>query len=445
VEPVRPVRAPEPTVCALRVLLLAMLAAAVVSTMAPGTARRAEASGINLHALASGLSQPLGIVSPRDGTGRLFIVERGGTVRIWTGASLLATPFLDISSLITTSGQEQGLLGLVFDPQYKTNGEFYVQYTATNDDLVVARMTVSGNPNVANTTLTPVLTQPHPTYVNHNGGELQFGPDGYLYVGFGDGGGTGDPNGNAQNVNTLLGKLLRIDVHAPTYTVPPTNPLVGQPGLDEIWAYGLRNPWRFTFDRTTGDLFIADVGQDSLEEIDVQPAGDATLRNYGWNVMEATACYAPPSGCDTSGKTFPVLQYDHSLGCSVTGGYRYRGSDPTLYGKYVYGDFCSGRIWTATQSGSTWSSTLALDTSLLISSFGEDDAGELYLAGFADGTLYRITDPQPPARVGGIAQRPDAIAPAAGGGHYARLGVMALAVCAALGALGAGAWRRRSG
>jgi glucose/arabinose dehydrogenase len=388
-----------------------LLALAFVVVLALWTAARepapARAAGIQLHLLTSGLSSPVGIVSAHDGTGRLFIIEQTGTVRIWTGSALLPTPFLDVSSMITQpAGSEQGLLGLAFHPSYETNGRFFIQYTDTTGDLVVARYTVSGDPNVANPSGTTILTQAHPSFTNHNGGQLQFGPDGYLYIGFGDGGGGGDPSGNGQNVNTLLGKLLRIDVDAgPTYAAPADNPLVGLPGRDEILAYGLRNPWRFSFDRDTGDLFVADVGQDIYEEVDLQPAGTTALRNYGWNVMEATHCYAPATGCDTSGKVLPILEYDHSLGCAVVGGYRYRGGDPTLVGRYIYGDFCSGRIWAASQSGSTWTSTVVLDTPLLISSFGEDDAGELYLASYGDGALYRITQ-APPHAVGGIAQLP---------------------------------------
>jgi len=390
------------------IIAVAVVAATIAASRAPAPAR---AAGIQLQLLTSGLSQPLGIVSAHDGTGRLFIVERGGTVRIWTGTALLPTPFLDVSALLTTTGGEQGLLGLAFHPSYETNGKFFIQYTGTGGDVVIARYTVSGDPNVANPTGTPILTQSHPSFTNHNGGQLQFGPDGYLYIGFGDGGGGGDPDGNGQNVNTLLGKLLRIDVDAgPTYAAPPDNPLVGQPGLDEILAYGLRNPWRFSFDRTTGDLFIADVGQEMYEEIDVQPAGTTALRNYGWKVMEGAHCYAPSTGCDVSGKVLPVLEYDHGLGCAVVGGYRYHGGDVTLLGRYIYGDFCSGRIWVASESGGNWTSSLALDTSLLISSFGEDERGELYLASYGDGALYRVTQ-APPAAVGGLAELPSPAVP----------------------------------
>lgn len=356
---------------------------------------RAEAAGIALDQLATGLSQPLGIVNAGDGSDRLFIVEKGGLIRIWDGNALLGTPFLDVSGIITDpAGAEQGLLGLVFHPNYEANGFFYITYTNVSGSVVVRRYTVSANPDVANAASgATILTQAHPGETNHNSGQLQFGPDGYLYIGLGDGGGAGDPNNNAQNNNTLLGKLVRIDVDGGSpYAIPADNPLVGVAGLDEIWANGLRNAWRFSFDRLTGDLFIADVGQNALEEVNFQAAGVTSLRNYGWRVMEGTACYNPSSGCDTSGKTLPIIEYGHSLGCSVTGGYRYRGGDATLYGKYIYGDFCSGRIWTAAESGGTWSSTQVLDTSETIATFGEDESGELYLAGFGSGRLYKITD-----------------------------------------------------
>jgi glucose/arabinose dehydrogenase len=382
-----------------RFLAHAFLLAAIPAVMfsidfSRGRAPRAEAAGIALDELADGFAQPLGVVDAGDGSGRLFVVEKGGLIKIWDGDSVLPAPFLDVSSLVTNpAASEQGLLGLVFHPDYESNGYFYINYTDVNGDTRIARYHVSGNPNIADAgSASPVLFVDQPN-ANHNGGQMQFGPDGYLYIGLGDGGGIGDPDANGQDIETLLGKILRIDVDGATpYAIPGDNPFVGTAGLDEIWAYGLRNPWRFSFDRLTGDLFIADVGQSNYEEVNVQPAGSTAAINYGWRVMEGTHCYDPATGCDTTGKTPPVIEYDHGLGCSVTGGYRYSGGDATLYGKYVYGDFCSGRIWTATESGGVWTPTLALDTTLLISSFGEDAAGELYVLGYGDGKLYRITE-----------------------------------------------------
>jgi glucose/arabinose dehydrogenase len=378
----------------LQLLLLAAIAVAALSVDAT-TKRvpRAEAAGVVLDELASGFSQPLGIVDAGDGSGRLFVLQKGGLIRIFDGTSVLPAPFLDVSSLITNpAASEQGLLGLAFHPDYESNGLFYVNYTDANGDTRIVRYHVSVNPNVADAGSASQVVFVDQTNVNHNGGQLQFGPDGYLYIGLGDGGGIGDPDAHGQNLETLLGKILRIDVDSGSpYVVPPDNPLVGVAGLDEIWAYGLRNPWRFSFDRLTGDLFVADVGQSNYEEVDFQPAGATSLVNYGWRVMEGAHCYDPPTACDTSGKTLPIIEYDHGLGCSVTGGFRYRGGDASLYGKYVYGDFCSGRIWTATENGGVWTPALALDTTLLISSFGEDADGELYAAGYGDGKLYQIT------------------------------------------------------
>jgi hypothetical protein len=377
--------------------LLTLIVAGLALSLSPQRSRPAEAAGVALVELADGLEQPLGITHAGDGSGRLFVVEQVGTIRIYTGGALLDDPFLDVSALITTpAASEQGLLGLAFHPDYDSNGYFYINYTDADGDTMIARYSVSADPDLADPDSgLPILTIEQPA-ANHNGGQLQFGPDGYLYVGMGDGGGAGDPEENAEDVDTLLGKLLRIDVDSATpYAVPPDNPLVGAPGLDEIWAYGLRNPWRFSFDRLNGDLFIADVGQWTYEEVNLQPAGDTQLHNYGWDIMEGAHCFEPASGCNTSGKVLPILEYDHGLGCSITGGYRYRGGDPTLYGKYIYGDFCSGRIWSANENSGSWASTLELDTGVMISSFGEDDAGELYVADYGGGRLYGITGGAP--------------------------------------------------
>jgi glucose/arabinose dehydrogenase len=302
---------------------------------------------------------------------------------------------------------EQGLLGLAFHPDYATNGFFYVDYTNVAGDTVVARYEVSAtDPNVADPdSAQTVLTQDQPA-ANHNGGQLAFGPDGYLYIALGDGGGGGDPQGNGQNLETWLGKLLRVDVNDDdfpddtnrNYAVPPNNPFVGiAGGLDEIWAYGLRNPWRCTFDRGTGALFIADVGESAWEEINFQPAASRGGENYGWNVLEGMHCFndVPPGICNAflnGGSTLPILEYDHSLGCSVTGGYRYRGQlYPQLDGIYFYGDLCSGRVWGATRQGDgTWVTEELLISGFTISTFGEDEAAELYIASYSGGALYRI-------------------------------------------------------
>ena len=386
---------------AVRAILLAVAAAALLhSAGRAGGGPGAEAAiGISLvPVVPSGLDFPTAIANAGDS--RLFVAEQTGKVMIYDPGApgLLATPFLDLSGLISVSS-EQGLLGIAFHPGYATNGYVYVDYTDVNGNIQVDRYTVSANPNVANpASRYPIISIPHPTFTNHNGGQLAFGPDGRLYVGVGDGGSGGDPSGNGQNLNTLLGKVLRLNVDSATQPYgTEQNPFVGQQGArPEIWAYGLRNPWRFSFDRATGDLFIADVGQSAREEVDFQPASSGGGQNYGWNVMEGSICFFPSSGCNTSGKVLPIIEYAHGSGdCSITGGYRYRGAaNPAIVGAYFYGDYCSGRIWSATPSGSAWTSALELDTTLNISTLGEDAAGELYVAHLGSasgqGALYRI-------------------------------------------------------
>jgi glucose/arabinose dehydrogenase len=333
-------------------------------------------------------------------------VEQAGRIRILDNGVVRPSPFLDLASLAPprlVAGGEQGLLSVAFPPGYASKGYFYVNYTRAADGAtVVARYRVSaGDTNVADNTIEEViLTVPQP-FSNHNGGQLAFGPDNNLYIGMGDGGSGGDPLNNGQRTDTLLGKILRIDVEsgAATYAIPPGNPFVGVAGsLPEIWALGLRNPWRFSFDRGTGDLFIGDVGQGSLEEVDVQPAGDNAGRNYGWNIMEGDSCYPPPpSGtgvCNRTGLALPVFVYDHSLGCSVTGGHVYRGAAfPSLRGVYLFGDYCSGRIWGLRKNGAAWDSTLLLTPALNISTFGEDEAGNVYVANHTNGELLKVVVP----------------------------------------------------
>ncbi len=321
------------------------------------------------------------------------MVEQTGRIKIIQNGAVLGTPFLNVASLITTSAPEQGLLGLAFHPNYAQNGWFFINYTDTAGDTVVARYSVSSNPNVANTSSAVTVLAVDQPFANHNGGHLAFGPDGYLYIGLGDGGSGGDPGNRAQNRQTLLGKILRINVNQLPYTIPSNNPFAGGGALPEIWALGLRNPWRFTFDRQTGDLYIADVGQNMWEEVNFQPASSSGGENYGWRVYEGNESF---SGGSLAGVIFPVAVYNHGQGCSVTGGYVYRGvSAPGLEGIYLYGDFCSGIIWTMQRSGSAWQSTQFMDTSYNISSFGEDVRGDLYVVNHG-GTVLRLESVNPP-------------------------------------------------
>ena len=353
-------------------------------------------------ALASpvgGFTSPVGITHAADGSGRVFVIEQGGRIRIMKDGALSPTPFLDISARIS-SGGERGLLGLAFAPDYERRGVFYVDYTNPAGNTVISRFRRSAsNPDAADPASEQVVITIGQPFANHNGGQLAFGRDGFLYVGMGDGGSGGDPGNRAQDPAQLLGKILRIDVETGRpykYTVPASNPYVVRPGFrPEIWALGVRNPWRFSFDRLTADLFIADVGQGLYEEIDFQPASSRGGENYGWNIMEGFHCFTNP--CSQTGLTLPVVEYDHSAGnCSVTGGYVYRASMfPRMRGLYFYGDFCSGRIWSLRRDGSAWTSALLLDTSINISAFGEDEAGNLYVASYNSGEVYKLVDNGP--------------------------------------------------
>jgi glucose/arabinose dehydrogenase len=349
-----------------------------------------DSPAITLTRIASGFVQPVHITHAGDGSGRLFVVERGGVIRIIRGGVVLPTPFFDISAQVQSAGSEQGLLSVAFPPDFAARQYFYVDYTNRTGigDTVVARYPMTANPDLAAASGEVTLLNVSQPFTNHNGGQLAFGPDGLLYVALGDGGSGGDPFNNAQNLATGLGKILRLDTESGVlpYAIPTGNPFGS-----EIWAYGLRNPWRFSFDRGTGDLYIADVGQNLIEEVNFQPAASSGGENYGWNIMEGTACFLSPE-CDRTGLTLPVAEFSHADGnCSVTGGFVYRGSQyPDLQGTYFYADFCSGRLWGLKRSGATWENRLLLDTTLQISSFGEDEAGNLYLADLGAGDIYRI-------------------------------------------------------
>jgi len=347
-------------------------------------------SQVAVAIVASGLSRPLYLTTP-PGDPRLFIVEQPGRVRIVENGQLRASPFLDITGRVLDGG-ERGLLSIAFHPSYASNGFVYVNYTDNAGDTRVERYRVSADPSRADTTTaTLVLFQDQP-FANHNGGHLMFGPDGMLYIGFGDGGSGGDPTRNGQNLNSLLGKLLRIDVNAGApYAVPAGNPFAGQTGRrGEIWAYGLRNPWRFAFDRVDGVLYIADVGQNRWEEVNAVSNSMAAM-NYGWNVMEASECYGAAT-CDRTGLTLPVAEYGHSDGCSITGGLVYRGGAiPGLQGHYLYSDYCSGWLRSFRYQDGRVSDRRewAVGSLGAVLSFGEDAAGEVYILS-ANGNVYRI-------------------------------------------------------
>ena len=347
---------------------------------------------IRLVQVTAGLNQPVDIVDPGDGSNRLFIVEQAGRIRIFDGNRVLTTPFLNITTSVLCCG-EQGLLSLAFHPNYRTNGFFFIYHVNTSGNLVLARYKVSSRPNVANKSSRKVLlTIPHPQFGNHNGGELQFGRDGYLYLSVGDGGSGGDPSNNAQNLNTLLGKILRIDVdQGDPYSIPSSNPFFNQTGVRrEIWAYGLRNPWRISFDKLQGHLYIGDVGQGNWEEINFQPANSPGGSNYGWRRMEGRHCFNPSSNCNSGSLKLPIFEYSHAQGCSVTGGFVYRGKAiVSLVGTYLFADYCSGTIWGSKRVSGRWVTNAVLSTDKNISTFGQDQKGELYIADHA-GVVFRI-------------------------------------------------------
>jgi glucose/arabinose dehydrogenase len=355
---------------------------------------------ISLTSVVGGLPRPIAVSNAGDG--RLFVVDQAGKILIVNGGAVTGT-FLDIGSRVATTGSERGLLGLAFHPKYASNGLFFVRYTIASGDVRISRFHVGADPNKADPASEKVIiTIPHRLHANHNGGVIAFGPDGYLYIGTGDGGGSGDPNNNGQNLGVLLGKMLRLDVdHTSTglnYAIPSTNPFAGQAGRrGEIWAYGLRNPYGFSFDRKTGDLWIGDVGQNLYEEVDraTAAAGLGRGANYGWSVMEANHCFKPGVGCKSAGKVLPIAAYGHgagdSNGCAIQGGYVYRGTaHPELAGRYFVSDYCSGRIWDLAASGpATQTLQLLLLSKLKVTGWGEGTDGELYVVA-TNGGLYRL-------------------------------------------------------
>ncbi|RMH36582.1 MAG: glucose dehydrogenase [Deltaproteobacteria bacterium] len=368
----------------------------------------ATGASLALVPVVTGLSRPVYVTAPA-GDPRLFIVEQAGVIRVVADGTLLAEPFLDIRGRVFDRGNEQGLLGLAFAPDFATSGLFYVDYTAragsgvSDGDTVVAAFSVTADPNVADPSSERRLLTIAQPFGNHNAGWLGFGPDGYLYVTSGDGGSGNDPQNNGQKLDTLLGKLLRIDVRGgDPYAIPQDNPFAGGGGRPEIWAYGLRNPWRVSFDRMTGDLWIGDVGQNTVEEVDFQPAGAAGGANYGWRIYEGSTCRPGETNCsEPAGYVPPFVEYRHTGGrCSITGGYVYRGAClPDYAGAYFYGDYCTGEIFTVRQAGGLpdgdpvdVTDDLAPDGLLAneLSSFGEDAYGELYVTALDRGVVYRI-------------------------------------------------------
>jgi glucose/arabinose dehydrogenase len=351
---------------------------------------------ISLQLVASGLTAPLDLEQPNDGSGRLFVVEQGGAIKILQNGALLPQPFLNISNKVIFQG-EMGLLGLTFHPGFQTNRKFYVNYVHNADgqfQSVIAEYLASvTNPNQADPASERILLTVNQVsnFTNHKAGQLAFGPDGFLYFGLGDGGSGGDPFGHGQDTQTLLSKMLRIDVDGKSsglaYGIPADNPFVGGDGLPEIWAYGFRNPWRFSFDRNTGRMFVADVGQDRFEEIDIVQKGG----NYGWNTMEGLHCFNPPSGCSMSGLSPPIVEISHPEAEAVIGGFVYHGTAlADMQGMYIFGDL-SGKIWGLTEGpAGIFTRTLLLSVGFNLSSFGQDAAGELYVVDISGGRILTI-------------------------------------------------------
>ena len=359
-----------------------------------------EATPLRLETIAEGFDMPVYLTHAGDGSGRLFVLEKAGRIRIIADGTVVEAPFLDIVDRVGSSSNEQGLLGLAFAPDYPTSGHFFVDYTDRNGDTVISRFNVTDDPMVADAASESlVLTYAQPA-TNHNGGMLLFGPDGMLWIGTGDGGGANDRFGNGQNPQTLLGKMLRIDVTSDPsqpYTIPADNPWVsaqwnGQVVRSEIWALGLRNPWRYSFDAATGDLWISDVGQNTYEEVNLAPASSEGGLNFGWPIMEGLHCFQA-ADCDPTGLVLPIIEYDHSGNCSITGGHVYRGEAAALQGVYFYADYCSMRIWAASPNGEGgWQSAEVLQGESPITSWGVDQQGELYIVE-ASGRISRLAQP----------------------------------------------------
>jgi glucose/arabinose dehydrogenase len=379
--------------CALAIAVLILLFPACSSSKTstqPPTTPSGPAPQLLLSPFVSGLASPVDLQMPDDGTGSFFVAEQPGTIRIIDHGNLLATPFLDIHTKVDFSG-EKGLLGLAFHPNFKQNRRFFVNYVfnGASQSRIAEYLASSTNANLGDPTSERILLTVSQPFPNHKGGQLVFGPDGFLYIGFGDGGSEGDPLGNGQNKQTLLGKMLRIDVDHTTgslpYGIPADNPFASGGGLPEIYAYGLRNPWRFSFDLPTGRLFVADVGQDKYEEIDLLTKGG----NFGWNIMEGMHCFNPATGCNMNSLILPIAEYDHSEGEAVIGGHVYRGSAiPALVGTYLLSDFASGKIWGLQENPpGTWTRTQLAATGRMVSSFGQDLSGEQYLLDYSGSVL----------------------------------------------------------
>jgi glucose/arabinose dehydrogenase len=381
-----------PRLVLVAVVLLAALPSAGAARIGPPPLR------IDLVPIAVKYRSPVYVADPGDGTGRLFVVEQRGVIKPVHNGVPSKKPFLDIRKRVR-SGDEQGLLSLAFHPNYTSNATFFVAHTDNENSIVVSSFRASARrPDRADPESERVLLRVRKRFNEHNGGMLIFGPDSCLYISVGDGGRDAEPDRNAQRLDTLLGKLLRIDVDHPTdgrpYGIPPDIPFVGVPNArPEIWAYGLRNPWRFSFDRDTGDLYIGDVGGAESEEVNVQPAGSAGGENYGWNVFEGTICHWPNSGagCDGSGMVAPVWEYGHTdNACAAVGGYVYRGAAfPELVGAYLVADVCAGRVWLLRQHDEGWAATVLFELNTVVSSFAEDSAGELYVIGLR-GHVYQL-------------------------------------------------------
>ncbi len=415
-----------------KLLLKLIICAILITPLACSTEDDGGGGGtpeIVFTPVVGGILLPTGLTNAGDGSGRLFVTEKGGRVKIVKNGALIPQPFLDISRRVLTAHSESGLLDITFPPGYASKGYFYVNYVNRRNQTVISRFNVSGNPDIANPSSERILLVISRTHTNHYGGQMEFGPDGYLYIGVGDGslsGNINDPNLVAQNKGSLLGKILRINVepNIPGYTIPGNNPFVGEAGSrGEIWAYGLRNPWRFSFDRATGGLFIGDVMYDGPEAVYHQPAGSPGGQNYGWSILEGSECAKPELDCGQGGFTNPVFEYGHDQGEAVIGGYVYRGpGNCRMQGKYIFGDFI-GKIWAMSGGDGGWSAELLRDIgddgpgaasrdldevsdteehheNYLISSFGEGENGELYIVIFdimqgGVGAIYQISDNGP--------------------------------------------------